>query len=759
MRTVLISGGAGFIGSHLVDHFIKNGDRVVIVDNLYTGNMWNIQKYVGSDSFSFLRKDISACTVNDFTRFKFDIVLHFASPASPIHYMKQPFMTMNANSKGTEFMLEIASRDHAKFLLASTSETYGDPEINPQAESYWGNVNCFGLRSCYDESKRFAETLAYLYAKQKRTDIRIARIFNSLTGDQKIIYYKNKVLCTGTFDECYYDIKNNLPLIKVPCFDKQGVFRLKPISAIHRHKVNKKGYILKTTWGKEIKLTEDHGIFVPDKNRMPVEAFVSSLSIGDEIAIPNTLPFIDTPLEKIDLISLYNKDLCIVFKNERMTNNHYKIIKEYESLIYKQTHTPSFIKQLEKNGVPYDLVQLLGFDLHDAKKVRLKGTQKYLKPYITDMESFLWVIGFFVAEGGLFVYDCDSMIQFFSDEKSLKKLIITLKQLFFMEAEDIKIRTTSTTKEIRIHSKLLVDLFQKMGFVNTKTKEMDIPNWILQLPKHQLVYFLQGYREGDGNHTEKTMHKTLIFTSSSKKLINKLNLLISKFGIIASTITVKSPYKKGGKIYESYRMTIQGLSSYNILKWDVNSVKQTLQTKSTKQIQWGRVKEKTEFKINDYVYDFSVPGNENFIGGDLICCHNTYGIRMSMHDGRAVPQFIYQALNNTPITIFGDGSQTRSLCYVDDLVDGIIKLLESDVRVPVNLGNPNEISIRNLAEIIKIICNSTSNYEFMPLLEDDPKQRCPDISRAKTLLNWEPKVDLEEGLLKTIEYFKKEMGI
>jgi nucleoside-diphosphate-sugar epimerase len=314
MRTVLISGGAGFIGSHLVDHFIKNGDRVVIVDNLYTGNMWNIQKYVGSDSFSFLRKDISTCTVNDFTRFKFDIVLHFASPASPIHYMKQPFMTMNANSKGTEFMLEIASRDHAKFLLASTSETYGDPEINPQAESYWGNVNCFGLRSCYDESKRFAETLAYLYAKQKRTDIRIVRIFN------------------------------------------------------------------------------------------------------------------------------------------------------------------------------------------------------------------------------------------------------------------------------------------------------------------------------------------------------------------------------------------------------------------------------------------------------------TYGIRMSMHDGRAVPQFIYQALNNTPITIFGDGSQTRSLCYVDDLVDGIIKLLESDVRVPVNLGNPNEIPIRNLAEIIKIICNSTSNYEFMPLLEDDPKQRCPDISRAKTLLNWEPKVDLEEGLLKTIEYFKKEMG-
>lgn len=314
MRTVLISGGAGFIGSHLVDYFIGNHDRVVIIDNLYTGNRWNIEKYISFPNFAFLRKDVSTCTVNDFTQFKFDLVLHFASPASPIHYMKQPFMTMNANSKGTEFMLEIASRDNAVFLLASTSEIYGDPLEHPQKESYWGNVNSFGARSLYDESKRYAETLAYLYAKHKKTNVRIARIFN------------------------------------------------------------------------------------------------------------------------------------------------------------------------------------------------------------------------------------------------------------------------------------------------------------------------------------------------------------------------------------------------------------------------------------------------------------TYGPRMDKDDGRAVPQFIKQALNNEPITIFGDGNQTRSLCYIDDLIDGIVKLLESDVRIPVNLGNQNEMPIGALASVIALLCNSTSTPEHKELPEDDPKQRCPDISRAKQSLNWEPKVDLREGLLRTIEYFKKEIG-
>jgi len=177
MKTVLISGGAGFIGSHLVDYFVRYGNRVFVVDNLYTGKKETLLSYL-TKGVSFLRKDISLCTFNDFLNFKFDLVLHFASPASPVHYMKQPFMTMNANSKGTEFLLELAVRDSAKFLLASTSEIYGDPLVHPQVESYYGNVNSFGPRSCYDESKRFAETLTYLYITRRNLDARIVRTFN-----------------------------------------------------------------------------------------------------------------------------------------------------------------------------------------------------------------------------------------------------------------------------------------------------------------------------------------------------------------------------------------------------------------------------------------------------------------------------------------------------------------------------------------------------------------------------------------------------
>jgi len=177
MKTVLISGGAGFIGSHLVDYFVRYGNRVFVVDNLYTGKKEKLLSYL-TKGVSFLRKDISLCTFNDFLNFKFDLILHFASPASPVHYMKQPFMTMNANSKGTEFLLELAVRDNAKFLLASTSEIYGDPLVHPQVESYYGNVNSFGPRSCYDESKRFAETLTYLYITRRNLNARIVRTFN-----------------------------------------------------------------------------------------------------------------------------------------------------------------------------------------------------------------------------------------------------------------------------------------------------------------------------------------------------------------------------------------------------------------------------------------------------------------------------------------------------------------------------------------------------------------------------------------------------
>ena len=142
----------------------------------------------------------------------------------------------------------------------------------------------------------------------------------------------------------------------------------------------------------------------------------------------------------------------------------------------------------------------------------------------------------------------------------------------------------------------------------------------------------------------------------------------------------------------------------------------------------------------------------------IIRIFNTYGPRMRINDGRAVPNFLPQALKNEPITVYGDGSQTRSLCYVDDLIEGVVRLLDADFSDPVNLGTDEEITMLQLANGIRRLCGSTSEIVNRPLPEDDPKQRRPDLTRARRILGWEPRTSLEAGLVKTIAYFRERLS-
>jgi dTDP-glucose 4,6-dehydratase len=141
----------------------------------------------------------------------------------------------------------------------------------------------------------------------------------------------------------------------------------------------------------------------------------------------------------------------------------------------------------------------------------------------------------------------------------------------------------------------------------------------------------------------------------------------------------------------------------------------------------------------------------------IVRIFNTYGPRMRLRDGRAVPAFMSQALRNEDVTVFGDGTQTRSFCYVSDLVDGILRLLDSDTHDPVNIGNPHEVTIEQIARAIISLVGSTSRIVYWPLPQDDPKQRKPDITRAQTILGWQPRIGLEEGLAKTVGYFKAKL--
>lgn len=173
---ILVTGGAGFIGSNLCDYLIGDNHQVVCVDNLITGSEKNINHLLANPNFSFIKADIT--TKINFKE-KFDVIFHLASPASPIDYQNHPLETMIANSQGTHNMLNLAKALGAKFLLASTSEVYGDPQEHPQKETYWGNVNPVGERSCYDESKRYAESLTMIYIRKFNLDARIVRIFNT----------------------------------------------------------------------------------------------------------------------------------------------------------------------------------------------------------------------------------------------------------------------------------------------------------------------------------------------------------------------------------------------------------------------------------------------------------------------------------------------------------------------------------------------------------------------------------------------------
>ena len=175
MRTV-ITGGAGFIGSHLCERFLARGHEVVCVDNLITGALANIDHLRGNERFTFLRHNISKALE---IAGPVDNVLHFASPASPVDYLTYPIQTLKVGSLGTHNALGLAKAKNARFLLASTSEVYGDPERHPQREDYWGNVNPIGPRGCYDESKRFSEAITMAYHRSHGVDTRIVRIFNT----------------------------------------------------------------------------------------------------------------------------------------------------------------------------------------------------------------------------------------------------------------------------------------------------------------------------------------------------------------------------------------------------------------------------------------------------------------------------------------------------------------------------------------------------------------------------------------------------
>lgn len=782
---IVITGGAGFIGSHLCDRFIAEGHQVVAIDNLITGQLANIHHLLEHPDFQFIRHDVSKPIRVEGA---VDVVMHFASPASPKSYQDYPIQTLKVGALGTHNSIGLAKAKGAIFYLASTSEVYGDPEVHPQPESYRGNVSCIGPRAVYDEAKRYAEAMTMAYHRVHGVNTRIVRIFNSVLADETLVFFNDAEMHLVTAEEYACQLESE-PIVRprqvvVPCFDpRTHRIVLKRASAFIKHRAgNKEAFLITTRYGRTLKVTGDHSVFRRGLNGLPEAVPVRSLTEEDYIALSAYLPVIEKDVREVNLGQLLIDQAASdeeLWEFTLVSRELDEYLVEHKEQIYEiLMASPRFDGSRDKRntvGCQFRKYRKHGLlPLYVIKKLQALShfewpRDAYLRPYtggggtlvpnrIEVDEDLLWLLGLYLAEGTTYSRYGTHMIALCSDERFLERAARILTERFHVRVGRVK-ASPSHGPQIYAHSKVLYTFFKRAFQVTGYSHELRIPPWIMQLPLSRLKFFLEGYRQGDGTHTNDLAQRELAFNTSSPGLATDLVYLLLRFGIVASVGEYKTTFSQryGERKFPFWRVTVCEVSDFNILNWD-RGVRQTLNAARLGDLVWAKIRSIEPIEATEYVYDFSVPGAENFIAGTGVIAHNTYGPRMALDDGRVVPNFVGQALRGEPLTVYGDGSQTRSFCYIDDLVEGIVRLLHVEFHEPVNLGNPHEISILEFAHKINALTGNPGGIVFKPLPPDDPTRRCPDITRARELLGWEPQIDLDEGMARTIAWFQEQMS-
>jgi len=786
MSTCLVTGGAGFLGSHLCDELLRRDHRVICVDNLETGSLANIE-HIRRPEFVHLNVDI---TEPYFVDEPIDFVYHLASPASPIDYLRLPLHTLKVGSYGTHHTLGLAKIKRARFLLASTSEVYGDPEKHPQAESYWGHVNPIGPRGVYDEAKRYAEALTMAYHRQQGVDTSIIRIFNSVLADEQVLFDDGRELRR----EPVADLASRLarfgvaagyvpagaperpspgdaraaieyPLegVTVPSLISGGRARGMPATALIAHPTDERCFEVRTRYGRSVRVTGHHSIFVEGSGGEPKPRPVTDLRAGDRVAVARRIDVPERDRRWLSLIEMWHWaegdpwELAVEAPGlgERAWSQRHDL---HGFLLSQRPNRgpnarngawTAIIRMRDGDRVPLPCFRRLGLDeMPTGARIRRRhaGRSVSLPARIAVSDEFLWLLGLWVAEGSTHQSPGNAYVTLSTEDRLLDRAVDVLEGELGLHA----VRTPGTPQRaaaVFAHSSLLVALMDFLGFGANRKR---IPGWILGLPLSRLKWFIEGYREGDGVHSgrkfvEARRHE---FTTVSDELKDDLIVAFARFGLVPSVGRYEGRTAAGAR--PVWRLNLYHVAPWSPLRWDAGVV-QRLNARCTADVVWAPIREIVEIPSTDLVYDFSVPGAENFVAGTGLWCHNTYGPRMRPHDGRAIPTFLRQALQDRPVTVFGDGSQTRSFCYVDDLVEGVIRLAESGYHQPVNVGNPDEFTLLELAEAVIEVTGSKSEIVHEALPTDDPKIRQPDISLAREVLGWEPAVVLRDGLRRTIE--------
>ena len=650
MQTALITGGAGFIGSHLCEFLLSKGFKVICMDNLITGNEENIRHLEGNENFIFINHDVSErIEINGGIGY----VMHFASPASPVDYQKIPIPTLKAGSLGTHNTLGLALAKKAKYVLASTSEVYGDPLVNPQPESYWGNVNPVGLRGCFSEDTEILTIDGWKNFKDTSKEDHVA------------------TLNPNNFNLEYH----------------------KPMEVIEQE-YNGKMYLFKNF--------------------------------------------------KIDLLVTPNHKMYVKKKHKK----NFQLIEAQESIFWKGSES--------KTDCIWSGKEIKKFYLPKINNNRVKNRESI------DMDIWLEFFGYYISEGCVHVRNRKQIIkgreyinnmyniliaQDKKNKKNYNKIRACLEKLPFNFF-------TSDDHQFRIVSMQLGKYLKQFG----KAADKYIPSDFKQLSSRQLLILFNALMLGDGN---KIMTK---YYTKSLRLASDIQEIALKIGLCG-----KISKSKGRDVYY-VNIRYKGRSlirkdnltplypkpkivdySGKVYCVDVNNHIIYVR-RDGKAIWCGNCYDEAKRFAEALTMAYHRIHN---VDTRIVRIFNTYGPKMRKDDGRAVPNFITQALRNEPITIYGDGKQTRSFCYISDMVDGIYRLMLSKINEPVNMGNPEEHTITEFAGIIKELAKSESRIIFEKLPADDPRVRRPDIAKAKKEMGWEPKVGLKDGLKKTIKWFKE----
>jgi nucleoside-diphosphate-sugar epimerase len=770
IQTALVTGGAGFLGSHLCEFLLKEGYRVLCVDNFISGKAENVAHLAKHRNFFLLKHDIiQQLDIN----IGIDLVFHLASLASPIIYRLRPFETTKVAVYGTLNALKIAREKGARFLFTSTSEVYGNPKVHPQVEEYRGNVNSLGERSCYDEGKRVAESIIYDFAREFSLDARIARLFNTFGPRMK------------TDDGR-----------AVPQFIKQALADI-PITVFgDGMQTRSLCYVDDLIQGLYTLIMADHLApgFDPDERVVNLGNPAQEITIkflAEEIIrltqsksdlVYKTLPS-DDPMRRQPNIDRAKRVLgwqprtpmteglrmTIEWMEEVLKNPLQKKDIETDSIM----HNAYFMRDSEPREGVVD-------DLHSAGTIRPS-----IDPKRRQEEKELFVIlGHLESHDSNQRIDALDALRALYETKTIpyrnESMIATLRRCIINDPDE-RVRHYAQT------------IYQKIGHDYSIQPLRTVPINGRSALRTVLVIGGAGFL---GSHfCDELLAKRYrvicvdnFLTGKKENLIHLMtnpNFILIDHDInhplqiktpidyVVHLASLSSPQFYATLPFEEVKVSVFG--TFNALKiafehdaaflFSSTSAVYGNSLEEEKETYWGNValhgpnacyelgKRVAEAIITDSWREFKLDAR-------IARVFMTFGPRMRLGEGRAIPTFIQQALIGNSITVAGDGLHTRCICYVSDMVNGLFAFLRKplhDALPPekrvINLGDPDkEFSIMELAQVIKKMVASSSVIVSTEMASGEALRRKPVVERAREYIGWSPEVGLTEGLAATIAF-------